>query len=132
MTKTLAAAFAMLGIVSSYGAEAEGIHAVKTLSGYQCMSLAKLWDGVGAQPAPVHVYASSQPSAPEVGFAASSVIVPNPLKVVNARIPMLWPNGKTVWVNEADVAPWHVVSDPHARCTPVLLSNGRYGFDGKS
>jgi hypothetical protein len=131
LNKILIATCAMTAIARTGGAKAQGIHAVKKLDGYQCMSLAKLWDGVGPQPAPVHVYGAPDPNAPAVGFAAASVIVPSPLKVVDGRIPVLWPNGKTVWVNQADVAPWHVVSDPNARCTPVLLSNGRYGFDGK-
>ena len=130
MTKLLAAVV-MLGITVSAGVRAQGIHAVRTLDGYQCMSLAKLWNGVGPQPAPVHVYASANPQSAVVGFAAASVIAPAPLKVVNGRIPMLWPNGKTVWINRKDVAPWHVVSDPSATCRPVLLSNGRYGFDGR-
>jgi hypothetical protein len=116
---------------SAAGAHAQGIHAVKTLDGYQCMSLAKLWDGVGPQPTPVHVYDSASPAAAEVGFAAATVIAPSPLKVEDGRIPIVWPNGRTVWINKSDAAPWHVVSDPNATCRPVLLSNGRYGFDGK-
>jgi hypothetical protein len=120
-----------LGLTISTGAFAQGVHPVKTLNGFQCMSLAKLWDGKGPQPAPVHVYESARQGAPQVGFAAATVIAPSPLKVESGRIPIIWPNGKTVWINQTDVAPWHVVSDPNATCTPVLLSNGRYGFDGK-
>lgn len=108
--------------------KADGI-AVEKLDGYQCMSLAKLWDGQGPQPPPTKVYGSPDAKA-AVGFAANTVIVRIPVSAVNGRIPMLWPDGKTVWIDEDDVVRWHVVSDANAHCTPVLLSNGRYGTDG--
>ena len=129
--KKVVAPLLAFGLTMSAGAYAQGVHAVKTLTGFQCMSLAKLWNGEGPQPTPVHVYESASPGAPQVGFAAATVIAPLPLKVEGGRIPITWPNGRIVWINQADVAPWHVVSDPNASCTPVLLSNGRYGFDGK-
>lgn len=118
----------LFGSVSSF---AQGVHAVKRLDGYQCMSLAHLWDGVGPQPAPVHVYDSSAPTATAVGFAAGTVLVTNPARAVGGRLQMLWPNGRTVWIASSEVVPFHVVSDPNAACTPVLLSNGRYGTTGK-
>jgi hypothetical protein len=129
--KSIIASLTVIGVAVGLGAHAEGVHAVKTLDGYQCMSLAKLWDGEGPQPAPVNVYDAAGPQAAKVGFAAATVIAPSPLKVEDGRIPIIWPNGRTVWINQIDVVPWHVVSDPHASCTPVMLSNGRYGFDGK-
>lgn len=125
-----ALAIAILVGVSSVS-HAEPIHAVKTLPGYQCMVLAKLWDGEGPQPPPVHVFAGPGPDAPEVGIAGGSIIVPSPEHTVNDRTEMLFANGRTVWIGVSDIAPFHVVSNPHASCTPVLLSNGRYGFQTK-
>ena len=118
-------------LLSSVTSFAQGVHAVKRLDGYQCMSLAHLWDGVGPQPAPVHVYDSPAPTAAAVGFAAGTVLVTNPARAAGGRLQMLWPNGRTVWIASSEVVPFHVVSDPNATCTPVLLSNGRYGTTGK-
>ncbi len=125
-----ALAVAILACVSGM-ARADAIHAVKTLPGYQCMVLAKLWDGEGPQPPPVHVFAGSRPDAPEVGIAGGSIIVPSPEHTVDGRTEMLFADGRTVWIGTSDIAPFHVVSNPHATCTPVLLSNGRYGFRTK-
>ncbi|MDI2111760.1 hypothetical protein [Commensalibacter nepenthis] len=43
------------------------------------------------------------------------------------RLPILWPNGKTVWINVKELSPYKVVSNPRAKCYPVQLKNGRYG-----
>lgn len=120
---------ALLGLtVSAHG---QGIHAVRKLDGYQCMSLAHVWNGEGPQPAPVIAYAGPAPGAPRVGFVASTAITASPLRVQEGRVSVLWPNGRTVWVGEQELVPFHVVSDPNAVCTPVLLSNGRFGTTGR-
>jgi hypothetical protein len=106
---------------------AQSVRVVRTLPGYQCMSLSQLWNGVGPMPPPVPVYGGPKNSAPKVGIAASTVIVRSPMQVDNGRTPILQPNGHVAWIGVNDIAPWHVVSNPNARCYPALLSNGLYG-----
>jgi hypothetical protein len=103
----------------------------KALSGYQCMSLAKLWDGEGPQPPPVPVFTGPGASAQQAGIAGGTIIVAFPLQVVDGRTKMLFADGRTVWIGASNIVPFHVVSNPHATCTPVLLANGRYGFETK-
>ena len=109
-------------------AVADDVHTTGTLPGYQCMSLANLWNGVGPMPPPVHVYSGPEQDAAPTGTAGGSIIVSDPIQSVNGRTPMIFADGRKVWIDVKDIKPWHVVSNPHATCTPVLLSNGRYGF----
>jgi hypothetical protein len=110
---------------------ADDVHAVKALPGYQCMVLANMWDGVGPQPPPVHVFAGPNPGAAQAGIAGGTLIVASPMKNIDGRTDMLFPDGRKVWVDIHDIAPFHVVSNPHATCVPVQLSNGRLGFQTK-
>jgi hypothetical protein len=122
---------ALLVVGTAGRAMADDVHAIETLPGYQCMSLAKVWNGQGAMPPPVHVYAGPEANAAQVGIAGGAVIVPAPLHPVDGRTQMIFADGRTVWIGTSDIAPWHVASNPHATCSPVLLSNGRYGFATK-
>jgi len=109
-------------------ARAEQVRTVKKLPGYQCMVLAKQWNGEGPMPLPVYVYAGPQANAAQIGVAGGSVIVPDPVRPTDGRTQMIFADGRTVWIAIDAIAPWHAVSNPSARCSPVLLSNGRYGF----
>jgi hypothetical protein len=110
---------------------ADDVHAVKALPDYQCMVLANMWDGVGPQPPPVHVFAGPNPDAAQAGIAGGTLIVALPMKNIDGRTDMLFADGRKVWVDIDDIAPFHVVSNPHATCVPVQLSNGRLGFQTK-
>jgi hypothetical protein len=112
-------------------AVAEDVQAVKALPGYQCMVLAKMWNGEGAQPPPVPVFTGPGPGATRAGIAGGTVIVTSPVKDVDGRTEMLFADGRKVWIGIQDIAPFHVVSNPHATCVPVQLSNGRLGFQTK-
>jgi hypothetical protein len=117
-------------ITGSMGsAFADDVHTVRELPGYQCMVLAKMWNGEGPQPSPVRVYAGPSANAAQAGVAGGTVIVSSPMKVVDGRADMKFADGREVWIGVDDIAPFHVVSNPHATCTPVLLSNDRYGFE---
>lgn len=126
-----AALAAAILVFSAGSAFSDDVHAVRSLPGYQCMVLAKLWDGEGPQPPAVHVFAGPSASSPRVGVAGGSIIVSSPLQVIDGRTNMLFADGRSVWINASDIAPFRVASNPHATCTPVLLSNGRYGFQTK-
>ncbi len=118
----LGLAITSLGQIAPAAAQAS-----QPIAGYQCMNLAKLWNGEGPQPQPVHVYLGPEQGAAVAGIAGGTVIVTSPMKVVDGRVQMLLANGRPVWIGAGDVAPFHVVSNPHATCHPVILPNGRYG-----
>ena len=110
------------------GAYAQGLHAVKPLSGWACMKL-NLSEQQSLDPS-VHVVVRTAPdaSAPNAGWAAMTVAIRSPAHDVNGFQEMLFPNGKHVWIASKDLAPWSSVADPAARCVPSMMSNGRPGF----
>ena len=126
----LVLALPLLCVTANY-AVADDVHTTGTLPGYQCMSLANLWDGVGPMPPPVQVYTGPNQDAAPAGVAGGSIIVPDPVRAVGGRTPMIFADGRKVWIDVKDIKPWHAASNPHATCLPVLLSNGRYGFQTK-
>jgi len=115
----------LFGVALSSAPLAETLRAVSPLPGYKCMVLnlseeqAKNFD--------VHVPVRAQPAAnaPEVGWAAATVAVRDPLHVVNGFTEALFPTGATVWIASNKLRPY---SDPHAKCVPSLMSNGKPGF----
>ena len=121
-----------LGLALTFGlsdlASAEPVHTVRQLQGYQCMSLATLWNGQGPMPPPVPAYSGPGPSAEKVGIAGGSLIAHEPLAPKDGRVQVLFANGHLLWVDQNQVVPWHAASNPNATCSPALLSNGRYGF----
>lgn len=104
------------------------VTAVKVLPGWQCMALASSYgpNGINAPPAPV--YAGPDSGAAKVGTGAGVIIAPAPLTPQNGRTVMVWPNGKKMWIDVADLTRWHSLSNPQAKCQPALMSNGRYGY----
>jgi uncharacterized protein YwbE len=57
----------------------------------------------------------------------STVVVDRPVAEQNGRVRVLRPDGRVAWINRGDIAAWHVVSNPHAKCFVVQLANGRIG-----
>ena len=128
MSKSSRLFLAFLLVLGIGHARAEAVHTFKMLPGYQCMVLAKQWNGEGPMPPPVHVYAGPQSNAAQIGVAGGSIIVPNPIHPTDGRTQMIFADGRTVWIAVDAISPWHALSNPSARCSPVVLSNGRYGF----
>jgi hypothetical protein len=117
-----------LFFAASAGASAEGLRAVKPLSGWTCMKL-NLSEKQSLDPSVrVPVRTAPEASAPEAGWAAMTVAVRSPTREVNGYQEMLFPNGKHVWIATKDVTAWSSVADPTARCVPSLMSNGNPGF----
>jgi hypothetical protein len=106
------------------------VHTEQVLVGYKCMMLAQQWSGDGPMPPPVPVYDGPDAGAQQVGIAGGTVIVPVSAQPVAGRLPIVFPNGRNVWIDRSAVVPWHAKADPSATCRPVRLSNGRYGTDG--
>ena len=109
----------------AYAQDCTPVRPVKTLSGWQCMSLASIYGPEGTNAPRVLVYDGPAPGAPRVGTGAGVIIVPSRLRPANGRVEMLWPNGRKVWIQADELAPWHSLSNPNAVCHPTLLSNGR-------
>ena len=115
----------LFGVALTSAALAETLRAVSPLPGYKCMVL-----NLSEQQAKdfnVHVPVRGQPAAnaPEVGWAAATVAVRDPPHVVNGFTEALFPTGATVWIASNKLRPY---SDPHAKCVPSLMSNGKPGF----
>ncbi|WP_158931450.1 hypothetical protein [Acidisphaera sp. S103] len=78
-----------------------------------------------------HLPYYSQPSAtsPVAGYASAQVAVKAPVHDVNGFDEAMFPNGGTVWIQASLLKDYHSLGDPTAKCVPVLMSNGRQGFD---
>lgn len=99
----------------------------RALPQFQCMSLAHLWDGQGPMPPPVAEFASPSPDAPQVGIAMSTIVVDRPMSSQSGRVRVIRPDGREAWIDSSQIAPWHVVSNPNARCAVVQMMDGRIG-----
>jgi hypothetical protein len=107
---------------------AEPVHAVRPLEGYVCMNL-NLSEAEMRDPNAARVPILTAPrSDSSVGtFATPIVIAKAPEHVVDGYAEVLQLTGKPGWIKADIILPYHSASDPYARCTPSLLSNGRIG-----
>jgi len=101
-------------------------HAQKssTSQSYQCMGLKNVWNGEGPMPAPVLEYTGPSPAATSAGIASATLIVDDPITIIDSRVRVTRPNGELVWIDQSQITPWHVVSNPNAVCSVVVLPNG--------
>lgn len=127
--KIIASLLAVAGCLVASGSHAQGLRAVRPLDGYACMNLAvpeatirdRAWAGVP-------ILAAPRPDAAQAAVAAPTVFAKSPTVIVNGYAQVLRLNGETGWVEAAKLKPYSSASDPYARCTPSLMSNGRPGF----
>lgn len=119
---------AMLALTSGPSIAA-GPTIVGPLPGYKCMAL-NLTAEQSMDPS-THVLFRSAPSdtAPVAGYAMMQVAIREPAKPVNGYLEARFPSGGEVWIKANQVVLYHSLGDPTARCIPVMLSNGRSGFD---
>lgn len=110
-------------------AHAQGIRAVKPIEGYACKSLvAPEAQQTDTRWAGVPILTEPSPSAPRGTNAAAIVIAKEPAHVVNGYAEVLQLTGKPGWIEADKIGPYRSRSNPFARCTPSVLSNGRIGF----
>ena len=128
LKKTILTAMVLFSAVASHAQPYTPPHVTGALPGWQCMALAAAYSPKGSYAPPAPVYAGPQPGATRVGGGAGVIIVPDPLKPQNGRTVMIWPNGRKVWIDVNLLTSWHQVSNPAAKCHPIVLSNGRYGW----
>ena len=108
---------------------AERPHVVRVLPDYACKVL-NITESQARDPT-FHTPYYSQPSAtaPIAGYASLEVAVKAPVHDVNGFDEAMFPNGGTVWIQASLLKDYHSLGDPTAKCVPVLMSNGRQGFD---
>ena len=71
-------------------------------------------------------------AAPRADAAMGTMATPScsseaPEHVVDGYLEVLQLNGKPGWIEADMIVPYRSASDPYARCTPSVLSNGRVG-----
>ena len=107
---------------------AEPVHAVRPLDGYVCMNLnlpdAQMRDPSGQR---IPILTAPRPDSPVGTLATPIVIAKAPEHVVGGYAEVLQLTGKPGWIKADLILPYHSASNPYARCTPSLLSNGRIG-----
>lgn len=118
-------AIGILSFTAVAGGDARAqTQAEQVLPGFQCMSLAHLWNGQGPMPTVVHEYASPAANAPSVGIAMATVVVDSPPKHEDGRVRVIRPNGAAAWIAQSAIVRWHVASNPNAQCVVVRRANG--------
>jgi hypothetical protein len=110
-------------------AHAQGVRAVEPIQGYVC----KVLDITEAQAldtrwAGVPILTEPNPAAPRGTIAAAVVFAKEPAHIVNGYAEVLQLTGQPGWIAADKIKPYRSASNPHARCTPSVLSNGRLGI----
>lgn len=129
MTRILCALSAVL---ASYGiAQAEGLHAIRPLSGYVCMQLALSPEENKDPTRSVPVRDTPSLSVPVSSWAPSLLVVPNPQQPTAGFLQVVFSDGHRGWVRDAALKLWRSPTNPDRRCLPSIMSNGLIGFDFK-
>lgn len=115
-------------IAGSLEANAQGLHPMSPLQGYSCMMLKLTNEQIRSNSVTVPVYNGPSTASGEAGIASAVLIVKNPLNVQNGFAESLFPDGRTVWIKADYLQPYRSASNPNARCTPSMMSNGKPGF----
>jgi hypothetical protein len=118
----------MAAVVFAPAVHAQEIRAVRALDGYVCMNL-NLPDARMRDPAAprVPIRVAPRPDAAVGTLATPIVITRTPVHVVDGYAEVLQLTGEPGWIEANMIVPYHSASNPYARCTPSLLSNGRIG-----
>lgn len=125
--KIMVLALGVLAAVSG-PAHAEYLTAVRPLPGYVCMRLNLPREQLLSPDLDVPVYQASSTSSPRLGKAAAALIVKSPMVVRDGLAEILFLDGRVGWVTASVLGPYATPSNPNARCTPSMMSNGRPGF----
>jgi len=109
--------------LAPFSAHAQGLTAVRPIPGVQYMALRN-----PDAPLPP-VYAQPSASSQRIGIASNTMIAPAPLQTMNGYVAVLHLDGRPGWLEASKMARWHSASNPAARCTPSVMSDGRPGFN---
>jgi len=106
-----------------------GLEVVRALPGYACMSLAApAAASLDPNTPGVPIRSTPDPAAPQAAVASATVIARTPPHIENGFAEVLRLNGAPGWIEADKIKPYRSVSNPFARCTPSIMSDGRPGF----
>ena len=125
LSSKLAGALLLMAPLFVMSAQAQGLQAVRPLSGYKCMALNLSEQQMMTETVPM----LAQPSAgaPKVGIVAATVIAAES-PPVNGYQKVLRLDGKVGWVSSQYLKPWVNPGSSGQKCVPSLMSNGRLGY----
>ena len=116
------AVFAMTGM-----AGAQGLTAVKPIEGYSCKRLRMTHEQAVDRSFTVPVFSQPSRSNPPAGIASAIVFAKDPSKLQNGFAQILFPDGRSMWIEAKWLAPFATPQFPKATCTPSWMSDGRPG-----
>lgn len=125
-TYFLAAGIALFAMAEMAGAQ--GLTAVKPIEGYSCMRLRMTHEQAVDRSFTVPVFSQPARSNPPAGIASAIVLVREPPKPQGGFREILFPDGRTMWIETKWLMPFPTSQFPKATCTPSWMSNGRPGF----
>lgn len=107
----------------------ENAFASQLLAGYQCMNV-RMTQAQAADPNfMLVVQTGPSPTAPALGTIGYTMIVADPVVSQNGYIQVTRADRSVGWVPASAIKPWLSANlDPHVRCQPEILDNGRVGF----
>ncbi|NHN90210.1 MULTISPECIES: hypothetical protein [Acetobacter] len=117
------------GLIASMSAHAAGLHPVKPLPGYTCMMLNLSESQMMDFQHPLMFKAGPSDDAANVAPASGQVAIKTGAEPTDGYLPTINFAFKPVWIEAKYVAPYHAKADPAATCVPVIMSDGKLGFD---
>jgi hypothetical protein len=118
-----------IGCLLALNTQAQGLRAVRPLSGYACMMLSSPPAATINSIRQVPVRSSPSASGSPAGWAPSVVLVSIPLEAANGFLEATFPDGHKGWIAASDLKPWSSPYNPNRRCIPSVMSDGGFGFD---
>ncbi len=109
------------------GAYGQGLHAVRALSGYVCMSLSRADETATQQSQLPPVLAAPNANSARLGYPTGIVFVKSPPHRVGNYVEMVRLNGQEGWIDVRHLRPWRSANGRPATCVPSLMSNGLLG-----
>ena len=106
----------------------QSLKTVAPLDGYVCMILNLTHDQLRDNHLTVPVFKGPAVSSGKAGMASALLIAKWPLHIQNGFAETLFPDGRTVWIEADMLRPYKSESNPDARCTPSMMSDGKPGF----
>lgn len=122
-------------LLAPAAASAQSVQAVQPWPGYVCAML-NVSDAV-MRDGPLPVIMADDNGAPSnrplmtgggPAVAGMTVIVASPAVARDGLMPVLHLDGRPGWIDAMKVRTWRSRSDPNARCSVWLMSDGKPGF----
>lgn len=119
---------ALVSVAMAASASAQRLTAVRPLDGYVCMRLNLPREQMVSHSLNAPIFAQPSSSSQQVSQASTAVITRSPMVIQNGFAEVLTLDGKQGWFPAKMLGQYATPANPNARCTPVLMSDGRPGF----